>query len=681
MKFLRAGAAALVASLAVWASAPALRGADPIDSTPFLTGLTDPDAVTARLGAHLAAAQQSLDRLVAVKGPRTVENTLRLYDEVGFEALEAAGPANVLARLHPDEGMRRAGEAILVRARALEARKLEERAVYDALKSIDASRVDPETRYYLARELAAFRRNGVDKDPDTRARLTALKGQLSEAIADYRRNVDGTGRTVTLDGAAGLEGLPPDFIARHKPGVTGGITLRAENSDYPVLLFAKSGDVRRRLYMAFANIGYPENVEPLRRVIALRWEIAHLLGFNSWADYDAASRMVGTANAAADFIARAVREAKPEAAREYQEILKRKQQDVPGAAAIDAWEFEYYRELVRKANYDFDSQAVRPYFAYDRVKQGVLDVTSRMYGVTYRPAPNVPVWHPSIEVYDVLDGDRLIGRVYFDTHPRPNKQLAGGAATSVAHTGLAGREIPEVVVMANLPGGQPGDPGLLTYQNVRDPMFHEFGHAIHRILSGQPRWSGLHEEAEDDYREVTSQLFEQWAWDPSVLPTFARHYQTNEPIPAALVEKMRRASDFGKGMMTVGQLAFARYAFAVHAADPKSTDPAVLWRDIMTADASWLYADGTHREDSFTHIANTNYQSAYYSYYWGLVIAHDMLAQFDPTNLLAPGPAHRFRDVVLKPGGTRPAADTVREFLGRPFNEKAWSAWINRDPA
>ena len=679
MKVLRAGLAALVASLVVWANAPAARTADPIDRTPFTTALSDPASFTKALESHLAKAQEKLAQLIAVKGARTIDNTLRLYDEFGFETQQVGGPANVVARLHPDEAMRQAAEAILVRERTLEAQALQNRSVYDALGSLDLTKADAETRYYVARERAKLRRSGADQPAEVLARLADRQQQLAEATGEYRRNVGGTPRTVLVASAADLEGLPQDFIARHKPGVTGAITLRVDGSDYPVMLFARNEEVRKRFFMAFVTAAYPENVEPLRRFVALRWEIAHDLGFKTSADWDAASRMVGTAAAATDFIGGIIKAAKPKADREYAALVARKQQDVPGATTINAWEFEYYRELVRKANYDFDSQQVRPYFAYERVKQGVLDTTTRLFGITYKPA-HVPVWHPSVEVYEMYDGDRLIGRVYLDTHPRPNKQLVAGGATAIAHPGLAGRDITEVVVMVNVPGGQSGDPGLMTYQSVRDQLFHEMGHAINRVLSGQPRWSGLREEAEDDYREVNAQLFEQWALHPSVLPTYARHYQTNELIPAALVERMRRADEFSKGMSTMGQLAFARYALELHMRDPKTTDPTALYRQIMLEDAPWLYTDGAHREDGFTQIANSNYQSAYYSYYWGLVIARDMLGAFDPNDLLAPGPARRLRDVVLTRGGTTPAADTVRDFLGRPFNQKAWSEWINREP-
>jgi Zn-dependent oligopeptidase len=246
--------------------------------------------------------------------------------------------------------------------------------------------------------------------------------------------------------------------------------------------------------------------------------------------------------------------------------------------------------------------------------------------------------------------------------------------------GLAGRQIPEAVVVASVPGGVAGDSGLLTYQDVRTPMFHEFTHAVTNILGGRQRWYGLGRVIEDDFGESTAMLFEDVAVNPSVLATYAKRYDTNEPMPADLVARMRRAIEFSKGMRNVGDLTFARFAFAVHDRDPKTIDPAALWREMLLADAPWLYAEGTHREASFTHLANPNYASGYYGYQWSLAIAKDILSsQFDENNLLAPGPAHRLRDLVMKPGGTKPAADIIKDLLGRPFNEKAWSAWINRE--
>ncbi len=682
MKILRAGVAALVALLVVWAAAPAARTADPIDQAPFAAGLTDPDALTRVLGGHLTAAQQMLDRLVAITGAHTVENTLRLYDDIALEIGRAQNPALVLSNMHPDPAMQKAADAILVRARDLDAARVSSRAVYDALAAIDATNADPASRYYLQRELTAFRRNGVDKDQATRDRLNDLRSKLATLMGDFRRNVRTTTRSMLVAGAADLDGLPRDFVARHTPGPTGGITLRPDDADRdPVMTFANHADVRRRMYLEASNIAYPENVVVLKQIVSLRWEIAHLLGFESWAAYEASSRMVGTPQAALGFLQRVVREAKPKVDREYATLLRAKQHDTPGAARIDAWDYQYYRERVRKQDYDFDSQSVRPYFPYDRVRDGLLDIASRMYGYTFRARTDIPVWHPSVQVYDVLEGSRLVGRVYFDTHPRQNKQNSG-ALTAMGAIGAEGRQIPEAVLQASVPGGQPGDPGLLTFDNVRIAMFHEFAHVIQNILAGHQSYTGLARIAEDDFIEAIARgMFEEWALDPNVLATFARHYETGAPIPPDVVARLRRANEFAKGMILTGDAAFARLAFQMHDRDPNTFDLDALTRDVLTTDAPWQYADGAHREASFTQAANPNYASAYYTYSWGVAIGKDMLTQFDASNLLAPGPAHRLRDVVMKAGGSRPASDIVREFLGRPFNLDAWSAWVNRDPS
>jgi thimet oligopeptidase len=678
MKMLRAGVVAIAVPLVVWAHARVAPAAASLDTTPFYAAIADPESLTKNLQAHLTRAQQKLDELVAVKGTRTVDNTLRVYDEMLFEIQSAQGPANALANLHPDERMRQAGDAILVKARTFDAEKSLNRGVYEALAGVDANRADAETRYYLARELKAFRLAGVDKDEATRERLRQLRADIASAVGEFRRNLRES-RTITLSGPEELTGLPADFIARQKPGVTGKIELRADpGSNYAVLLFAQREDLRKRFFTEIANIAYPANMAVLDRLLALRWETAHLLGFDSWAAYEDASRMVGSANAASDFIDRAIREATPKAHREYQDLIERKQQDVPGAKEINAWEYEYYRELVRRANYDFDSQSVRPYFAYDRVQQGLLDVATRIFGVSFRPAKEIPVWHPSVQAFDVLENNRLIGRIYFDTHSRPNKQT--DSFTSAAWPGFADRTIPESIVVESVASLQPGDPGLLTYQTVNNPVFHEFAHAMTNMFAGRQRWFGLTRWVEDDYTEVNAMLFEHWAWNASVLPTYARHYQTNEPMPVELADKMRRAAEFSKGTTNVSSLTFARLAFDLHARDPKTIDSTGLLRETFTAHAPWLYAEGTHRQAGWFHLGNLNYSSGYYAYQWALTIAKDMLAtRFDQSNLLAPEPAHRLRDVVMRRGGSKPAADIVKDFLGRPFNAQAWSAWVNAD--
>jgi thimet oligopeptidase len=679
MKVLRAGVAALAALLVVCAASGVGQTARPSDA-PFTLGLDTPEAVTTTLSAHLTTAQQLLDRFLAMKGPRTVENTLRAYDEISLEINRADNPAFVFANMHPDLALQKAADAVLVRAKDLDQSRHENPAVYAALAAIDASHADAETQFYLQRVLTEFRLGGVDKDAATREKLRDLRAKLAETAGTYRQNQRTWSHTMAVS-VEELDGLPQDYIARHQPDATGRITLRADLADLiPLLTNARSGEVRKRAYLELTTIAYPANDEVLKQMVTLRSQIAHLLGFDSFAAYMAASRMAGTADAVVSFLQRTLRDTKPKVDRDYAELLKQKTQDVPGATTIEAWDYQYYRERVRKVSYNFDSQAVRPYFAYDRVRDGLIAIAGQMFDLTFRERQDIPVWAPLIQVYDVFEGEKLIGRIYFDTHPRSNKQGNGGM-TAQAERGVEGRQLPEAVVQISVPGGQPGDPGLLTFSEVRDAFFHEFAHALDDVFAGHHQYVDLSYRAEDDSSEVVARMFEAWPSDPHVLATFARHYQTNEPMPADLVDRLRRANEFGKGMIVAGELGFSHYDQALHQADPATLDVAAVYRDVLTADAPWQYGPGVHREASFPQLANSVYAGAYYTYSWSQAIGRDLLTQFDQNNLLARGPALRFRDTVLKAGGSAPAAVVFSRFLGRPFDQRAWTAWINRDPS
>ena len=330
---------------------------------------------------------------------------------------------------------------------------------------------------------------------------------------------------------------------------------------------------------------------------------------------------------------------------------------------------------MRKASFDFDSQAVRPYLAFDRVKQGLFDVTGRLFGVTYKSIANAPVWDPSVEAYEMLKDGTLVGRFYLDMHPRANKY--NHAAEFGIRTGVAGRQIPEAALICNLPGGEANDPGLMTHDDVVT-FFHEFGHLVHALLGGHHQWVGIGgTSTEQDFVEAPSQLLEEWTWDPATLATFAKHYQTNEPIPAALVRQMRRASEFGKALNVRQQMLYARLSLSIYDRDPASVDTTAMVKDLTAKYTPYPYVEGTHFQTSFGHL--DGYSAVYYTYMWSLVIAKDLFSQFDRANLLAPSVAHKYRDTILAPGGSKPAASLVHDFLGRPFDFKSWEQWLNRE--
>jgi thimet oligopeptidase len=646
-------------------------------STPFTNGITDAASLKRAIDERVARARTLLDAMLAVKGSRTTANTLAPYDELLEELNTASGQVTVMMDLHPDADVREAAEDLDRTVSAFLDELPLRTDVFAALKAIDLRRVDAAARVYLTRELRDFGRAGVDKPETTRVRLKDLRDQLTQAMAEWARNIREGARTVTAT-VADLDGLPADFIARHKPDDRGVIALTTSAADArPVLMYAKSEDLRRRMLIATYNVAAPENVAVLDRILRIRADVARLLGYRNWAAYDAEARMAGDEKAVAAFIDRVVEAARPRATRELAELTRLKQKEFPGSQ-LNPWDRLYYSEVIRRSEYDFDSQALRPYFAFDRVLEGAMRVTGTIFGLTYRPVTGVAVWHPSVRVYEMRDGASLVGRVYLDLHPRANK-AAGVAMTLTVRPGRKGRTIPETVLWASLPGGQPNDPGLMTHDEVRT-LFHEFGHVVHRLSGGHQPWQGLSSLAmERDFTEAPSQMLEEWVWDPKTLAAFATHYKTGEPVPAALVQQMRRASEFGQGIEVAQQMVLARVSLSLHDRDPATIDQDALWKQIQSRYVPIPFIDGTARQASFPHIGQAGYASAYYTYMWSLVIGKDLFSRFAGRDLMQPGIARKYREAVFLPGSSRTATAVVTDFLGRPFNADAWEKWLNGD--
>jgi len=477
---------------------------------------------------------------------------------------------------------------------------------------------------------------------------------------------------------ADLDGLPQDFIDRHKPGTDGKVTLSVEYPDYiPVSTYAKSDDLRRRMYMAYQNRAYPKNIDVLDRMRQKRYELAQALGFTNYADCVMADKMTGSAATARAFIDRVVTASGSRQNREYAQLLARKQKDTPGATAVNFWESSYYSEQVRKSDYAFDSQELRAYLPYDQVKQGVLDISAKLFSVEFRRVKDAPVWDPSVECYELFDGGKLAGRFYLDMHPRDNKY--NHAAQFDIRTGIEGRQIPEAALVCNLPGGEPGDPGLCEYNDV-NTFFHEFGHLLHNMFAGHHRWVGTGGiRTEHDFVEAPSQMLEEWMRSPEVLAAFAKDPKTGKVIPADLVKRMNRANDFGKGLAVRRQMVYAGMSLGCYDRDPAGLSTDQLFSDLVKKYQPFPFVDGTHFQCSFGHL--DGYSAVYYTYMWSLVIAKDMFSKFDKNDLLAPGAAKAYREAVLAAGGAKPAAQMVHDFLGRDFNEQAWKTWLDSDEA
>ena len=651
-----------------------IANAVPVDDKPFWTnGLPASEFVSIQ-ESRLKQAQAAIDRMLAASGKRTIENTLVPLDEAYTYLDSASQQSGLMQEVHPDKAFREAAENISQKIAAFSTDLSLNRAVYDALVAMDISKADAETKFYVEKTLRQFRLAGVDKDEATRKKIKALNDELVLIGQEFARNIREDKDKVIVNNVAELDGLPQDFIDAHKPGPDGKITLTIDYPDsIPVLNYAKNGDLRKRMYFAYNNRAFPQNMAVLDKMAAKRYELANLLGFKTWADYITADKMIKTAANASDFITKIVAASTERAKREYQELLARKRKDDPKATQIDRWDSSYYSELVKRENYSFDGQKVRPYFPYQKVKQGVLDTSARLFSVSFKQVKNAPVWDPLVECWEIFEGGKLIGRFYLDMHPREGKY--NHAAEFNVRNGVSGKQIPEATLVCNLPGADANDPGLMEYDDVVT-FFHEFGHLIHTLFAGHRKWIGTSGiQTEWDFVEAPSQMLEEWTRDAKTLQTFARHYKTNEPIPADLVAQMNRANEFGKGLHVGAQMVYARLSLSVYDRPPAEVNTDALVKKIYTEYSPIPFVDGTHMQTAFGHL--DGYSAIYYTYMWSLVMAKDMFSRFDRNNLLDPVPAMLYRKTVLEPGGSKPAAELLEDFLGRKPSFDAYQTWLN----
>lgn len=578
--------------------------------------------------------------------------------------------------VHPDATFRDRATAVTRKVSDTAQALSLNRDVYRALASLKLEGLDSATRHYVQRQLTQFRLAGVDKDDATRARIRELNDKLTQQQSAFDRNIAEATKKIELLDKSELDGLPQDYIDRHKPDPDGKIYITTEYPDaFPALKFAKSESLRRRLFQAFNSRAYPKNLEVLRQMMQTRYEIALALGYKSWADYNADDHMIEKGGNIAAFIADVDRAARPVMNREYAMLLKQKQKTNPDAKDIWDYEQSYFNEQLRRSEYSFDSQAVRPYLPFTRVKQGVLDTAAKLFHVTFQQETGAPGWDPSVETWSMLDNGKVIGRFYLDMHPRAGK--FSHAAMFPVLDGVRGKQLPEAALVCNFPKPEGGDAGLMEYSDVVT-FFHEFGHLTHWILGGQQRWAGISGiTMESDFVEAPSQMLEEWMRSPQVLATFARHYKTHEAIPADLVARMNRASAYGRGMWTSQQNAYTAISYGIYKDKPQNTDPDKITSDALKQYTPYKQLPDTHLYAAFGHLSG--YSSAYYTYLFDKVIAQDFFGQFDRANLLTGEAAMRYRKLVLEPGGSMPANLLVKNFLGRPQNMAAFQKWMSEE--
>jgi Zn-dependent oligopeptidase len=624
---------------------------------------------------HLADARAAVERLVAVRGRRTAGNTLRPFDDANNAVENAQGLLAIATQLHPDSGVRAVGQRAAERVSRFRAEFAADPRIARAVGALDTARLAAEERLLVARVRRDYHRAGADRDEPTRRRFRTLFEALERLSSRFNENIAGD-TTKVLATADELAGMPPEWTAAHPRDAQGHVILTTSWQDLSAIGgYSLSLPLRRRFMAAFFSRGWPGNGAVLDSLLRVREQVAHLAGSRDWAAYQAETRMAGSTDTIRAFLDRVRAAAEPARQRLAAAFLDRLRREDSSLTTLGFGDIPLAAELIRREQYAVDKREVRAYFPFERVKQGVLAVASEFFGLEFRKV-EVPVWHPSVEAYEVRDQGRLVGRFYLDLHPRPGKLPFG--ATYDLRAGITGRQLPEAVLIARLPGGEPGDPGLMDLQGVTGVVtfFHEFGHVMHFMLSVRPYVSTGGWPDELDFVEVPSTMLEEFVMQPAVLRRLSGHVETGAPIPDDLLLRMREADAFSRPMQVAQYAALSLLSLELHDRPAGTADPDSLARWAFATAADVALDPAMHFPTAFDHLGINEYSASYYTFLWSQVIARDLWSAFDPSNPLEPKTARRYRDTILRPGKSRLAAESVREFLGRPFGLESWRRWL-----
>ena len=615
-----------------------------------------------------------LDRILAHEGPRTRGDTLDPLNELFSVLANAANLSGLLRSVHPDAAVRAAAEEGEREIASFAHELALNRRLYDVVRAYDVGTLDASGVRMVRHLLRDFRRSGVDRDEPIRERARSLREELVSIGQAFLRNILSDVRSITLDDPKDLQGLPDDYIRAHQPGPDGKITITTEYPDYtPFMAYSSNGELRKRLYTEFRRRAYPANLEILDRLLQKRHDLAILLGYPTWAAYATEDEMIKSPTAVAEFIDRVSTVAEPRAVAEYEVLLREKRRHEPGAAAVHDWEKAYYEELVRRSEYNIDSKEVRSYFEYSRVKDGILRLTEELFGIRFEASPSVPRWHRDVEVFDVFEDGRLVGRIYLDMHPRQGKFKHAGMFPLTR--GTRNGVLPKAALVCNFPDPRKNGGIALLEHDDAVTFFHEFGHLLHHLFARDNEWVRFSGTATEwDFVEVPSQLYEEWAWDCSVLRRLTRHHVTGESIPEQIVRELRKARAFGRALWVRHQMFYAAVSLRCHGNNPENLDTNRLVEEMQNRYSLFDFVGDTYFQASFGHL--DEYSALYYTYMWSLVIEKDIFGEFKKHGILSTEVAQRYRSRVLAPGGSRDAMDLVRDFLGRDYSFEAFEHWL-----
>jgi peptidyl-dipeptidase Dcp len=653
----------------------------PFQAPPF-DRIHDADYQSA-LEAGMRQQLREVDHIATLAAAPTFENTIVALERSGalltrvskvFSAVTGANTDDTLQRIETEEAPRLAAhrDAIYLDDKLFQrVRRIYERR--------DSTGLDPEQRHLVERYYRDFVRAGALLSAADKSRLRSLNREEAQLTTDFQNRLLAATKAgaVVVEDSSQLAGLDEGDIAAAavaatQRGLRGRWVLPLQNTtQQPAQASLSDRALRQRLFDA--STGRAEHGDSndtravIERLARLRAQRARLLGFPNYAAFSLDDQMAKTPQAAikllTDLVPAAATKSDSEAAH-----MQRLADAEHGGFALEPWDWQYYAERVRRAEYDFDESQIKPYFELNRVlEDGVFYAANRLYGLSFKARTDLPVWQPDVRVFEVFDADGAsIGLLYCDYFKRDNKGGGAWMDNLVDQSGLLGTK-PVVYNVANFTKPASGQPALLSFDDVTT-MFHEFGHALHGLLSHveYPSLSGTN--VPRDFVEFPSQFNEHWALDSTVFAHYARHYQTGAPMPRALVDKIKRSRTFDQGFATMEYLEASLLDMAWHTLPADAPEQPV---DSFETAALHRYRvdlpliPPRYRSSYFAHIWSSGYAAGYYAYLWSEVLDDDAYAWFVEHGGPTRANGQRFRDMILSRGATEDAGAMYRAFRGR----------------
>jgi len=514
-----------------------------------------------------------------------------------------------------------------------------------------------------------FEQSGVNLEGDKKEQYLALTKEISQHTSEYSNNMNSAAEVLILD-EAGAKGLPENFLNTYRVADNRYKIPVMNATRGPVMSNAAVEATRQAYYLKFTNRAADTNLAILEQLVQKRHALANIMGYDTYATYNLYPKMAKDPETVWAFINDLADRAKGKAKTDIKLLSDLKKKDGSNSP-LKVWDIAYYTNQVLKNKYQVDHEALRAYLPIDQCLQGVLDIYSELFNLTFTKVANASVWHEEVDMYEVFEGEQLVGRFYLDLFPRPNKESwFYGVGLKSGQMTEAGLEVPTNMLLGNFTRPTDDLPSLLSFKEL-NTLFHEFGHIIDG-LSYKGEFA-LQASSKTDFIESMSQIFENWTMNYEMLSSFAKHYETGEVLPKELFDNMVKAKNVSSGYYALSSLRNCFYDMNLYNkyTPGEALDSDGLWKQIdQELGVMDIYVEGTHPQASWIHI-NTH-PVYYYGYLWSEVYAQDMYTEFEKNGLTDPATGQRFRELILSTGQQSDIMEAVEEFLGRPSNNEAY---------